>query len=119
VVDSSFKCNNLIHASAPEAQWQGSQWQARSARPLGHPKTKRRPGKGARNIRSAVTSRRPCGAQSNWGYGSSGRALRACHWLPSFPACRREFVLVNTVSVGKPYYYRLRAVLDSFLETSV
>jgi len=90
MVDSSFKCNNLIHASAPEAQWEGSQWQARSARPLGHRKTKRAPGKGARNIRSAVTSRRPCGAQSNWGDGSSGRALRACDWLPSFRACRRE-----------------------------
>ena len=82
-------------------------------------KRKRAPGKGARNIRSAVTSRRPCGAQSNWGYESSGRALRACHWLPSFRACRREFVLVITSSVGKLYHYRLRAVLDSFLETSV
>jgi len=95
MVDSSFKSNNLIHASAPEAQWQGSQWQARSARPLGDPKTKRAPGKGARNIRSAVTSRRPCGAQSNWGYGSSGRALCALCALatgyhPSAPAGARK-----------------------------
>jgi len=77
--------------------------------------------KGARQRRAEYQECRylpaPVRGAINWGDGSSGRALRTCHWLPSFRACRREFVLVITFSVGKLYHYHSR--LDSYLRCAL